>query len=72
MESYLDIGDRANFSDEQTVRLFPDFAAKLTQDAAMLWETRGAAPLVLAGERLEAARWNVAGLSRKRARAQAS
>jgi hypothetical protein len=34
------------------VRLFPDFAASLAPDAALAWETRGVAPLVVAGEKL--------------------
>ena len=56
VESYLDTGDRANFrQDGATVRLFPDFAARLSPDAAMAWEMRGAAPLVLTGPRLTAA-----------------
>ena len=33
----------------------PDFAARLRPDAALVWETRGAAPLVLAGAQLKAA-----------------
>ncbi len=49
VESYLDSGDRADFSDGRVVRLFPEFIARL-------WETRGVAPLVVTGEALEAAR----------------
>jgi len=61
VESYLDLGDRANFHQNgETIRLFPDFAARLAPKTAMLWETKGAAPLVLAGEALEAARRTVA------------
>jgi autotransporter passenger strand-loop-strand repeat protein/T5SS/PEP-CTERM-associated repeat protein len=56
VESYLDVGDRGNFSEHDTVRLFPDFGGRLAPDAARVWETRGAAPLVLAGERLARAR----------------
>jgi hypothetical protein len=56
VESYLDIGYRGNFVGEATIRLFPDFAARLTPDAAMTWETRGAAPLVMAGKELETVR----------------
>jgi hypothetical protein len=56
VESYLDIGDRTNFDCNGTIRLHPDFAAHPTPDAALTWETKGAAPLVLAGPRLAAAR----------------
>jgi fibronectin-binding autotransporter adhesin len=56
VESYLDTGDRANFDDGETIRLFPDFAVRLASETASLWETRGAAPLVMAGAALEAAR----------------
>ena len=57
VESYLDTGDRAEFETETGVtRLHPDFAARFGADAAMTWETRGAAPLVLAGERLRRVR----------------
>jgi T5SS/PEP-CTERM-associated repeat protein len=55
VESYLGTGDRANFGGE-IIRLFPDFAARLMTDTATVWETRGAAPLVLAGPKLAAAR----------------
>ena len=54
VESYLETGDRTNFRDAaDAVRLFPDFASAGT---ALLWETRGAAPLVTTGPALEAAR----------------
>ena len=54
-ESYLDTGDRADFGSESTViRLHPMF--ERTADAAMLWETRGAAPLVQSGAVLERVR----------------
>ncbi len=57
VESYLDTGDRANFAHGgATIRLFPDFTTRLSPAAAMIWETRGAAPLVMTGERLAAAR----------------
>ena len=55
VESYLDTCDRANFEDGTMIRLIPDFAAR----TAVAWETRGAAPLVLAGEKLAAARQHV-------------
>jgi hypothetical protein len=32
------------------VRLFPDFDARLAPDVAWVWETRGAAPLVVTGD----------------------
>jgi serralysin len=54
VESYLDSGDRANFSGCETIRLFPDFVARL-------WESHGAAPLVMTGAGLEAARRMVVG-----------
>ena len=60
VESYLDTGDRTNFDTGATIRLFADFAMRPTPDAALAWETRGAAPLVLAGERLDAALAEVA------------
>jgi hypothetical protein len=57
VESYLDLGDRANFDQgHETIRLFPDLAARLAPTTAMLWETRGVAPLVMRGEKLAAAR----------------
>jgi hypothetical protein len=55
VESYLDLGDRANFQGE-AIRLFPDFASRLAPDTALLWETKGAAPLVMTGPGLTAAR----------------
>ena len=55
VESYLDTGDRADFGGD-VPRLFPDFTARLTPDAARVWETRGAARLVMAGDALAAAR----------------
>jgi hypothetical protein len=54
VESYLDTGDRADFAG--TVRLFPNFGARPKLDAATTRETRGAAPLVVAGPDLAAAR----------------
>jgi hypothetical protein len=55
VESYLDIGDRANFDGEETIRLYPDFVTRLTPATAMAWETRGAAALVVSGPALVAA-----------------
>ena len=44
VESYLDMGDRANFGARgEVIRLFPDFAAQLTPETALVWETRGVA-----------------------------
>jgi T5SS/PEP-CTERM-associated repeat protein/autotransporter passenger strand-loop-strand repeat protein len=60
VESYLDIGDRADFGDSGTIRLHPDFAARLAPDAAMLWETKAGAPLVLTGSELASVRRLVA------------
>jgi len=55
VESYLDSGDRADFQDDDgAIRLFPAFGAG--RETATAWETRGAALLVLAGDKLEAAR----------------
>jgi collagen type I/II/III/V/XI/XXIV/XXVII alpha len=55
-ESYLDVGDRSNFGNVGgEIRLFPDFANCLP-DVAMAWETRGCAPLLLCGPRLERTR----------------
>jgi hypothetical protein len=64
VESYLDVGDRTNFERGSDVtRLFPDFEARLSQNAALVWETRGAAPLVMTGATLDTVReqlreWN--------------
>jgi hypothetical protein len=58
VESYLDPGERADFANGgATIRLFPDFTAP---HAAMTWEAKGAAPLVLAGEKLTAVRATIA------------
>ena len=58
-ESYLDAGDRANFSNgDGPMRLSPDFATSAGDNAA-LWETKGCAALVVHGPRLEAARRRV-------------
>jgi hypothetical protein len=55
-ESYLDVGDRSNFGNSGgEIRLFPDFA-NCSLDVAAAWETRGCAPLLLCGPRLEKAR----------------
>jgi T5SS/PEP-CTERM-associated repeat protein len=60
VESYLDTGDRGVFDrDGATIRLQADFHARLAPSTAAIWETKGAAPLVLSGPRLEAARRRV-------------
>jgi len=57
VESYLDTGDRANFNRSgDAIRLFPDFTARLAPDTALIWETSAAAPLVMTGPALAAAR----------------
>jgi Hint domain len=56
VESYLDLGDRANFHEAETIRLRADFAGRLAPDVAAMWESKGVAPLVLAGEGLERVR----------------
>jgi hypothetical protein len=66
VESYLDTGDRANFAwSGDTIRLFPDFAARPAPDAALLWEARAAAPLVMTGRELATARAFVAVTARR-------
>jgi hypothetical protein len=61
VESYLGIGDRADFhGGRETIRLFPDFAAAFASETALLWETRGATALVITGEALVRARGLVA------------
>jgi hypothetical protein len=68
VESYLDTGDRLDFRAEAGVaRLYPDVGTRLPPVAAMAWETRGAAPLVLTAGALERARKAVTdNTSRKR------
>ncbi len=60
VESYLDLGARENFRESGVIRLFPDFAARLSPCAPRAWETRGAAPLVMTGDELAIARAVVA------------
>jgi hypothetical protein len=45
-ESYLACGDRGNFSNNNAVRLYADFAAEA---AAEVWDAHGYAPLCLSG-----------------------
>jgi hypothetical protein len=66
VESYLDTGDRANFHQAGgEIRLFPDFFGQFTPDVASVWETHGAAPLVMAGLELAAARAAISANERK-------
>jgi collagen type I/II/III/V/XI/XXIV/XXVII alpha len=61
VESYLDLGDRANFdSGGETIRLFPDFTTQVARNTTLMWETRGVARLVTTGEALAVARRMVA------------
>jgi collagen type I/II/III/V/XI/XXIV/XXVII alpha len=53
VESYLDSGDRTDFSDGRTIRMFPDFAARPASVTAMMWETAACAELLVGGERLD-------------------
>ena len=49
-ESYLDVGDRSNFTNGGgPITLYPDFASRI-------WEAAGCAPLVVVGPKLDAAR----------------
>jgi len=66
VETYLDTGGRANFTCEDVVRLVPDFGARLSPDTAVLWETLGAAPLVITGPELASARAAVAAHASRR------
>jgi autotransporter passenger strand-loop-strand repeat protein len=60
VESYLDTGNRSNFSnDGGAVRLHPDFAA-------LNWEVLGCAPLIVTGPRLDAARARLAAIAASR------
>jgi collagen type I alpha len=57
VESYFNLADRANFRDDtEAVRLFPECAPRPASAVPGMWETLGAAPLVMAGAALEAAR----------------
>jgi hypothetical protein len=59
VESYLDTGNRSNFSNGGPVRLHPDFSA-------LSWEVLACAPLIVTGPRLDAARTRLAILSANR------
>lgn len=56
VESYLNTGGRLDFQPDGEKALFPHFAAQLAPDAALAWETRGAAALVMRGPEPRAAR----------------
>jgi hypothetical protein len=59
-ESYLDTGVRNAFANgDASMQLHPDFAPQCDH-FALLWETRGYAPLVVVGEQLDWARRNLA------------
>jgi hypothetical protein len=58
-ESYLDTGDRSNFSNASPVGLFPDFSTP-AENLAAIWEAEGCAPLVVHGPVLEAVRARLA------------
>jgi hypothetical protein len=61
-ESYLDVGDRSNFTNGGArLTLHPDLGSR-SPDVAAVWETLGCAPLIIRGPRLEAARRWVNGL----------
>jgi T5SS/PEP-CTERM-associated repeat protein len=57
VESYLDLSDRAEFREgTRSVRPFPGPTARSARGVAEMWETCGAAPLVMAGPALAASR----------------
>jgi len=61
-ETYLDVGDRANFSNgSEPMRLFADFAPHAGATASR-WEMLGCAPLIVCGPELETVRARVNGL----------
>ncbi len=66
VESYLETGDRADFDHDRVLRLHPDFGGRLRPDMAMLWETKGAAPLVMTGPELAATRSLIANIATRR------
>ena len=52
-ESYLNVGDRANFADSgDVIRLYPDFSTQ-PRDASGVREAYGYAPLIIHGLELE-------------------
>jgi T5SS/PEP-CTERM-associated repeat protein len=71
VESYLDTGDRSNFSNGGgPMRLFPDFSAP-SIDLATMWEAKGCASLIVWGPPLEAVQRRVNALSAASARTKA-
>jgi hypothetical protein len=67
-ESYLDVGDRANFANGDVfIRLFPDLSDH-PPGTAMAWEGLGCAPLMITGPKVEVVRR----LLEARARTQAA
>jgi 2',3'-cyclic-nucleotide 2'-phosphodiesterase (5'-nucleotidase family) len=65
-ESYLDAGDRGNFSNaDGPIRLFPDFSGAAA--AAMVWEAFGCAPLRIVGAEVEMVRRRLADRAAKSA-----
>jgi hypothetical protein len=59
-ESYLDIGDRADFDNAgSVVRLFPDLSNRC-REATRLWEAHACAPLVVSGPAIDAIRKQLA------------
>jgi collagen type I/II/III/V/XI/XXIV/XXVII alpha len=63
VESYLETGDRADFDHDGVMRLHHDFSRRLRPDMAMLWETKGAAPLVMTGPEIAAAHQLITGIA---------
>ena len=58
-ESYLDVGDRGKFDNGgKVMALHPDFSTH-RNDASLVWEARGCAPLVVCGPQFDAARRSV-------------
>ena len=71
-ESYLDVGDRANFANNgAAIRLYPDFGTG-SRDNAVMWEMLGCAPLLAHGPRLDAVRDQVNALAGAAGRALAA
>ena len=64
-ESYLDTGDRGNFSNSDgVIRLFPDFSGATA--SPLFWEAFGCAPLRIVGAEVEAAKQRLAMRAAKR------
>jgi collagen type I/II/III/V/XI/XXIV/XXVII alpha len=57
VESYLDTGERDKFDRHgEMIRLRTEFKERFATDTALAWETRGVAPMIVAGPELAAAR----------------